>query len=60
MLETQFWRNAANSLPPHVRKRYAHYLEAAERWELALDAAMEAKSRAQAAIRRMLRRRVTL
>lgn len=56
MLETPFWRNAAESLPPHVRERYATYLEAAERWDLALDAAFEARARAAAAIRRMLHR----
>jgi hypothetical protein len=56
MLETRFWRNAANSLPPHVRERYATHLEAAERLDLALEAAIEARTRAEAAIRRMLRR----
>jgi hypothetical protein len=57
MLETPFWRNAANSLRPHVRERYAAYLEAAERWELVVDAAIEARARARAAIGRILRRR---
>jgi hypothetical protein len=56
MLETRFWRNAANSLPPHVRERYAIQLEAAERLDLALDAAIEASKRAEASIRRILRR----
>jgi hypothetical protein len=51
MLETPFWRKAAGSLPPHVRERYATYLEAAERWDLALDAAIDAA----AALRRTLR-----
>jgi hypothetical protein len=57
MLKTPFWRNAAKSLPAHVRERYANHLEAAERWDVALDAAIEAYTRAAAAIRRTLRRR---
>jgi hypothetical protein len=40
-LKTSFWRNAANSLPAAVRARYMTHLESAERWELALDAAIE-------------------
>ena len=41
MLKTAFWRNAANSLPASVRARYIGHFEDAERWELALDAAIE-------------------
>ena len=41
MFKTTFWRNAANSLPAPVRARYRGYFEDAERWELALDAAIE-------------------
>jgi hypothetical protein len=37
MLETPFWRNAARSLPAHVRERYAGQLQAAERLDLAID-----------------------
>ena len=32
-----FWQKAAQSLPPHVRSRYADYFAAAERWEARLD-----------------------
>jgi hypothetical protein len=32
-----FWREAAKSLPSHVRSRYAGYFEAAEAWEIAFD-----------------------
>ena len=41
MLKTAFWRNAANALPQPVRARHMLLLERAERWELALDAAVE-------------------
>ena len=41
MLKTAFWKNAANSLPAAVRARYLPHFESAERWELALDAAIE-------------------
>jgi transcriptional antiterminator Rof (Rho-off) len=44
---TRFWRAAARSLHPTVRERYLPQLKAAERWELALDAAVEAFSRAR-------------
>ena len=42
---TRFWRKAYASLPPRVRERHAAHLRAAERWELALDAAIELWSR---------------
>ncbi len=42
---TRFWRAAANSLPAHVRARYAGYFESAELWELTLDRAIELASR---------------
>lgn len=32
-----FWQKAAQSLPAHVRTRYAGYFAAAERWESRLD-----------------------
>jgi hypothetical protein len=41
-LKTAFWKNAAASLPPQVRDRYALDLARAERWELALGRAIEA------------------
>jgi hypothetical protein len=42
MMTTSFWKEAANSLPAPVRDRYAAYFEAAERWEIVLDAAVDA------------------
>jgi hypothetical protein len=55
MLETRFWRDAAKSLPPHVRERYAAQLQAAERIDLALNAAVEASKSMRAVIRKLLR-----
>ncbi|HEY7656741.1 MAG TPA: hypothetical protein VH881_07750 [Burkholderiales bacterium] len=40
-MTTSFWRDAANSLPPEIRHRYAADFEAAERIEQALDLAIE-------------------
>ena len=40
-----FWREAAQSLPEPVRARYLGYFEAAETWELLLDAAIESGAR---------------
>src|SRR5687768_16164810 len=37
-----FWSSAAASLPPHVRRRYAHLFEAAERWEPVIDFLVDA------------------
>ena len=48
MLKTPFWKNAAASLPSHVRARHISAIEQAERWELALDGAIEAWSRVKA------------
>jgi hypothetical protein len=48
MLKTPFWRKAAASLPAHIRARHITALEQAERWELALDGALEAWSRVKA------------
>lgn len=41
-LKTPFWKNALESLPPEVRARHVHDIEAAERWELRLAALIEA------------------
>ena len=41
-LNTAFWRNALEQLPPGVRQRHLHDIEAAERWELALNRWIEA------------------
>ncbi|TMH95781.1 MAG: hypothetical protein E6H44_01130 [Betaproteobacteria bacterium] len=53
-LTTPFWQDAYRSLPEEVRHRYLAHLESAERWELRLDATMEAASRAKAALARLL------
>jgi hypothetical protein len=53
-LTTPFWRAAYQSLPKEVRRRYLAHFESAERWELGLGAAMEAASRAKAALSRLL------
>ena len=52
MLKTAFWQNAARSLHPSIRRRHLADFEHAERWELALDAAVEGWSRAKAALAR--------
>ena len=49
-LRTPFWRAAYQSLPETVRHRYLAYVERAERWELALDGAIDALSRAKSAL----------
>jgi hypothetical protein len=49
-LRTPFWRAAYQSLPEAVRQRYLAYVERAERWDLALDAAGDALSRAKGAL----------
>jgi len=51
-LTTPFWQAAYQSLPQEVRHRYLAHFESAERWELRLDAAAEALSRAKAAFAR--------
>ena len=38
---TAFWNRASKSLPASVRRRYAPQLKSAERFELALDRAIE-------------------
>jgi len=52
-LHTPFWRAAYQSLPETVRQRYLGDVERAERWELALDAAIEALSQAKGALARL-------
>jgi hypothetical protein len=44
-LVTPFWRHAYASLPAHVRGRYLADFVAAERWELAIAAVIEAWTR---------------
>ena len=48
MLKTKFWKDAAAALPADVRARHISELERAERWELALDGAIEALARIKA------------
>ncbi len=48
VLKTKFWRNALASLPERVRSRYLADIAQAERFELALDGAIEALARAKA------------
>jgi len=52
-LHTPFWQAAYQSLPETVRRRYLAHFERAERWELALDAAIEALSRAKGVVARL-------
>jgi len=53
-LRTPFWKAAYQSLPETERQRYLVYIEQAERWDLALDAASGALSRAKGALARLL------
>lgn len=41
-MTTSFWKDAAASLPPAVRHRYAANFEAAERYEHLLESGIEA------------------
>lgn len=41
-MSASFWKDAANSLPPQSRHRYAAYFERAERFEHVLDAGISA------------------
>ena len=52
-LRTPFWQAAYQSLPETARQRYLAHIEDAERWDLALDAASEALSRAKGALARL-------
>jgi hypothetical protein len=45
MLKTRFWRKALGSLPTRLQARYRADVEQMERWELALDGAIEVCSR---------------
>jgi len=51
---TPFWRAASESLPQAVRQRYLPQLQAAERFELALDTAIGLVSRARKSLARLL------
>jgi hypothetical protein len=52
-LTTPFWQAAYASLPAEVRHRYRGDFERAERWELRLDATLEALARAKSALSRL-------
>ena len=52
--KTKFWREAAARLPAEVRSRHGADLQRAERWELALDRAIEAYARVKAAFARTI------
>ena len=49
-MSASFWKNAANSLPPHVRRRYAADLEMAEHFDEVLDAGIHAWGAAKRAL----------
>lgn len=49
-MPNSFWRNAAASLPPHVRRRYAHLFEAAERYEPVIDFLVDSARHASRAL----------
>jgi hypothetical protein len=51
---TPFWRAMFKSLPPAVQRRYLSQLQAAERWDLALDRAVGILSRAAKSLARLL------
>jgi len=50
--KTKFWRDVSRRLPADVRARHRADLQRAERWELALDRAIEAWSRLKVAFTR--------
>jgi hypothetical protein len=52
-LVTPFWKAALASLPAAVRSRYLHDIEAAERWELRLNSAVQGCTRAKSAFARL-------
>jgi len=52
-LNTAFWQKALEQLPPAVRERHLHDIEAAERWELRLQALIETCIRAKDALARL-------
>ena len=51
---TPFWRAAFESLPPVAQRRYLPELQAGERFELALDAAILLCSRVGKSLARLL------
>jgi hypothetical protein len=53
-LRTPFWRAAYRALPETTRFRHLADIERAERWELALDAAVEGFRRVKGAVSKLL------
>ena len=51
--ETPFWRRAFKSLSPIAQRRYRSQLKSAERWELALDRAIDIASRGKSLLSRL-------
>jgi len=45
MLKTEFWKRAAGSLPARIRARHINDIARAERFEILLDAVIDACSR---------------
>ena len=52
-LHTPFWQAAYRSLPEPTRRRHLADIQRAERWELALDTAVEALSWVKGAVSRL-------
>lgn len=52
-LRTPFWRAAYRALPGNVRLLHLADIERAERWELALDAAVQSLSWVKGAVSRL-------
>ncbi len=48
-----FWKKAAASLPPHVRRRYGHLFEAAERYEPVVEFIVDGCASGSRAIARL-------
>ena len=50
---TSFWQQAYDKLPATSRAQYLTHMKAAERWELAIDDAIEVWSRAKGAVAKL-------
>ena len=50
MLKTAFWKRAAGSLPAGIRARHINDIARAERFEILLDAVIDACSRVKGAV----------
>jgi len=56
MLKTEFWKRAAGTLPEAVRERHMGDIARAERFEILLEAVIDAGSQARLAIARLFAR----